>query len=99
MNLICGDERFNIIKKARADLIFSTNISDSRDEMNLMDNFLFRCWQMGWLDKYKNEIMTNQQKFIEIFGQDVWIHMIVETGIAEQFKEYWTSPYKKEIEE
>ena len=37
--------------------------------------------------------MTNQQKFIEVFGQDVWIHMIVETGIAEQFKEYWTSPY------
>lgn len=37
--------------------------------------------------------MTNQQKFIEIFGQDAWIHLIVETGIAMQFKEYWTSPY------
>ena len=37
--------------------------------------------------------MTNQQKFIEIFGKDAWIHLIVETGIARKFKEYWTGPY------
>ena len=31
----------------------STNIKSSQDEMNVIDSFLFRCWQMGWLDKYK----------------------------------------------
>lgn len=43
--------------------------------------------------------MTNQQKFIEIFGIDAWQQMIVFSGLAEQFKEYWTSPYKAESEE
>lgn len=42
--------------------------------------------------------MTNQQKFIEIFGIDAWQQMIVFMGLAEQYKEYWTSPYK-EVEE
>ena len=43
--------------------------------------------------------MTNQEKFIEIFGIDIWQQMIVFSGLAEQFKEYWTSPYKAESED
>lgn len=39
--------------------------------------------------------MTNQEKFIQIFGIDVWQQMIVSSGLAEQFKEYWTSPYNE----
>lgn len=39
--------------------------------------------------------MTNQEKFIQIFGIDAWQQMIVFTGAAEQFKEYWTSPYNE----
>jgi hypothetical protein len=53
---ICGDNRFEIIAKAKEDLIKSTNIETSSDEMKVLDNFLFRCWQMGWLDEYKKEI-------------------------------------------
>lgn len=49
---ICGDGRFEIIEKAKKALFDSTNISDSPDEMKGVDTFLFRCWQMGWLDKY-----------------------------------------------
>lgn len=37
--------------------------------------------------------MTNQQKFIEVFGKSVWILLIVETGMALKYKDYWTSPY------
>ena len=37
--------------------------------------------------------MTNQEKFIQIFGIDAWQQTIVFSGLAEQFKEYWTSPY------
>lgn len=49
---VCGDNRFEIIEKAKTALIESTNIETSEDEMKVIDNFLFRCWQMGWLDKY-----------------------------------------------
>lgn len=49
---ICGDNRFEIIAKAKEDIISATNIEDAKDEMECLDSFLFRCWQMGWLDKY-----------------------------------------------
>ncbi len=51
-NEVCGDNRFEIIKKAKQDLLESTNIQTSEDEMQVIDNILFRCWQMGWLEKY-----------------------------------------------
>ena len=53
MTDICGDNRFEIINKAKAALIEGTNIETNPKEMEVLDNFLFRCWQMGWLDKYK----------------------------------------------
>ena len=48
----CGDNRFEIINRAKEDIIQSTNIESSEDEMKVLDNILFRCWQMGWLDRY-----------------------------------------------
>lgn len=53
LNITAGDGRFEIIAKAKEDLIRSTNIETSEDEMKVLDSFLFRCWQMGWLDKYE----------------------------------------------
>ena len=50
-----GDNRFEIINRAKEDIIQSTNIESSEDEMKVLDNFLFRCWQMGWLDKYNKK--------------------------------------------
>lgn len=47
-----SDNRFDIIEKAKKDIMNSTNIESSPDEMKVLDNMLFRCWQMGWLDKY-----------------------------------------------
>ena len=55
MKAICGDNRFEIIDKAKKDLIKITNIEMSPDEMKVIDNFLFRCWQMGWLDMYEDK--------------------------------------------
>ena len=52
---ICGDNRFEVIDKAKKDILGSTNIGDSPDEMKVLDTFLFRCWQMGWLEKYYGE--------------------------------------------
>lgn len=39
--------------------------------------------------------MTNQEKFINVFGVDAWRQIIVASGLADQFKEFWTSPYKE----
>ena len=52
MNEMCNDNRFGIIEKAKKHILESTNISMSPEEMAVLDNMLFRCWQMGWLDKY-----------------------------------------------
>lgn len=50
---ICGDNRFEIIAEAKSDLLEVTNIKGSPEEMAVLDSFLFRCWQMGWLKKYE----------------------------------------------
>ena len=49
---ICGDNRFEIIARAKKHLLDATNIDTSPKEMEVLDDFLFRCWQMGWLDRY-----------------------------------------------
>lgn len=53
MCAICEDNRFEIIAKAKQDILESTNSKSSSDKMKVLDNFLFRCWQMGWLNKYE----------------------------------------------
>lgn len=52
---VCGDNRFKIIEKAKEAILESTNIESSPEEMAVLDNFLFRCWQMGWLKEYEEE--------------------------------------------
>ena len=52
---ICGDDRFEIIGRAKQAILEKTNIADSPDEMAVLDSFLFRCWQMGWLKKYETD--------------------------------------------
>ena len=53
MGEVCGDNRFEVINKAKEDILSSTNIATSENEMKVLDNFLVRCWQMGWLKKYE----------------------------------------------
>lgn len=52
MSDIFGDNRDIIIAKAKDTILNYTNIEDSPDEMKVLDSFLFRCWQMGWLNSY-----------------------------------------------
>lgn len=58
----CGDNRFEIIEKAKEDLIRSTNIESSPDEMAVLDSILFRAWQMSWLDKYEPDYKERMKK-------------------------------------
>lgn len=92
----CGDSRFEIIEKAKQDLLNSTNIDSSKDEMRVLDNFLFRCWQMGWLKQYnltsdvegeEDELLTVQRsKVIDIFTQNT-------TLLSEGHLEYLSGYY------
>lgn len=51
MSELCTDNRFELIEKYKQKLIDGTNIETAQDEMAVIDNILFRFWQMGWLDK------------------------------------------------
>lgn len=66
---VCGDNRFEIIEAAKKALLEKTNIETSPNEMNVLDTFLFRCWQMKWLkqyDKTKKEEPTSKDLEAEI---------------------------------
>ena len=52
-NSICGDNRFEIIEKAKEMLLNATNIEDSKEEMKVLTNILFRMWQVGLINEEK----------------------------------------------
>ena len=82
-----GDNRFKIIERARQDLVNSTNITSSEEEMKVLDTFLFRCWQMGWLEKYNIEFIKGKEigkKFMDSIIYD------------NDFVNRWT-PFNEEI--
>jgi hypothetical protein len=47
---VCGDNRFELIEKYKQYIINETNISTSPDEMKVLDDILFRLWQLDFLD-------------------------------------------------
>jgi len=56
----CDDSRFELIKKYKQKLLDATNIEDSPEEMAVIDNILFRFWQMGWFEKL--ELFGNSEQ-------------------------------------
>ena len=66
MGDICGDNRFKIIAKAKEDILSATNIESSPEEMQVLDNFLFRCWQMGWLEGNELSIEEDGSLFLDL---------------------------------
>lgn len=50
----CGDNRFRIIARANEHLFQATNIAEDKKELKMLDSFLLRCWQMGWLKQYED---------------------------------------------
>ena len=86
---IC-DDRFEIISKAKKHIIEATNIEMSPKEMEVLDNFLFRCWQMGWL---KNDYKALEIENAELKEQveemrkclDKWYSQYVDKGYTEYF--------------
>lgn len=48
----CGDNRFEVVTKAKEDLLKRTDIASHHAEMAVLNNFLMYCYQMGWLSQY-----------------------------------------------
>lgn len=61
---ICDDNRFEIIKNAKKELIESTNIESSTEEMAVIDDFLFRMWQMKWLPGCVDAVPVVHKKWL-----------------------------------
>lgn len=68
MNYVCEDNRFEIIERYKNELISATNIEGSPEEMAVLDNILFRFWQMGWLKEQK----AVEPKQVDLYGNDEW---------------------------
>lgn len=71
----CGDNRFELIAKYRAKMIEGTNIEDSPEEMAVIDSVLFRCWQMGWLDKLEdneNKQLKAENEKLHEYGEHLF---------------------------
>lgn len=63
----CTDARFSIIEAAKQLLFMQTNIEESPKEMEVLDSFLFRCWQMRWIDEGIITAYTDAKKRYEKF--------------------------------
>lgn len=90
---ICADNRFEIINKAKQHLLEATNIDTSPDEMKVLDNFLFRCWQMGWLKDYEceSESRKSDQESYKIGFHEGYEEAEIQREINETIK--WDSPF------
>lgn len=62
MKEMCDDNRFELIEKYKKKLIEGTNIETSENEMSVIDDILFRFWQMGWLNKLEKQIPKKPRK-------------------------------------
>lgn len=63
---MCTDNRFELIDKYKSQLIEATNIEQCPDEMAVINDILFRFWQMGWLDKLeRKEVPTPHGRLID----------------------------------
>lgn len=95
---ICGDDRFEIIEKAKQAILEETNIKDDKAQMAELDGFLFRCWQMGWLKKYEqtNEgqaLLYAVEKTAEITKREM-IEKATE-WLKEKYCSFWIEDFKQ----
>lgn len=69
MDDMCTDNRFEVIEKYKQKLIECTNIETAQDEMAVLDNILFRFWQMGWLPATQPTIYGYNIEHLELIAR------------------------------
>ena len=99
-NSISGDNRFEIIEKAKEKLLNATNIEDSKEEMKVLTNILFRMWQAGLINEEKLEINKLQKE--NSIEEDIKIlEEMIENANIENIEaiEHILSDYKRVLKE
>ena len=83
---VCTDNRFEIIAAYKKKLIESTNIQSCPEEMAVIDDILFRFWQMDWLPPIPHGDLIDASKLVELC--DIMADKSNSTGvsISHQFK-------------
>ena len=112
-NSISGDNRFEIIEKAKEMLLNTTNIEDSKEEMKVLTNILFRMWQVGLINEEKLDInklqkensieedikvLENAIKCNEKQYEEIGVHIILQNDEQEAI-EHILSDYKRVLKE
>ena len=112
-NSISGDNRFEIIEKAKEMLLNATNIEDSKGEMKVLTNILFRMWQVGLINEEKLDInklqkensieedikvLENAIKCNEKQYEEIGVHIILQNDEQEAI-EHILSDYKRVLKE
>lgn len=81
-----GEPFLSIIPSAKSALLSRTNILSCPDEMDCLDSFLLRAWQMGWLEKYnKKQVWIDVNVQLPTFSD--WC-----LGIFKENKTGWINP-------
>ena len=85
MNNTCESNK--VIERCKKKLLEGTNIESSPEEMAVLDNILFRFWQMGWLDndtKVTAADCISRQAAIDSLGEEPPIWYDGEEFLAER---------------
>ena len=106
-NSICGDNRFEIIEKAKEMLLNATNIEDSKEEMKVLTNILFRMWQVGLINEEKLDINKLQkensiEEDIKLLEELDWLYLDKPEIICDRYEEatnHILSDYKRVLKE
>lgn len=70
--IIADCDRIFVIGKYRQRLIDSTNINESPEEMKVLNDLMFRLYQMGWLDDLEKmeQIRSNLDGCLEYWRSE-----------------------------
>jgi len=78
---IHGNNRSELIRKYKQYIIDKTNISNSPDEMKVLDNILLRLWELGLLDNL--ELLSKLKKAYAKFEE------VCDDGDDDKETKYW----------
>lgn len=101
----CTDDRFNIINNAKKILLDETNIASSPDEMAVLDNILFRMWQMGWLPKindnvnHPNHYKTGKYECLDVMMETQGKDAVLNFCLCNAFKYLYRNKNKNGLED
>lgn len=102
---VCTDDRFDIIDNAKKILLNSTNIDSSSDDVAVLDDILFRMWQMGWLpeinDKvnHPNHYKTGKYECLDVMMETQGKDAVLNFCLCNAFKYLYRNKNKNGLED